>query len=693
MKIIADSILVDKDFGTGAVKITPAHDPNDFACGERHKLEFINIFNDDGTLNENGGEFKGMLRYDCRNRILERLDELKLLRGKHPNKMNIQKCSKSGDIIEPMVKDQWWINCKDVAKRAMDEVNSGKIKIIPEFHKQTLFSFLENIKDWCVSRQLWWGHQCPIFLVTIKGVLDNPDPSNNDHWIGAKTEEEAKQKAAKKWKVDDLSKISVKQDNDVLDTWFSSGILPFSVFGWPDTNSEELKAFFPTDLLETGHDIIFFWVARMIFMSYFFMDDIPFHTVYLHPIVKDKEGRKMSKSLGNVIDPLQVIRGASLEELIQALKDGNLSEKELNRCMNEKKKEFPEGLPECGADALRLGLMSYLIQGRNINLDVNRVVGYRFFGNKIWNAFKFLRIYTEKGFKLDKIKKEKLTFYDKWILSKLSKLIVGYQKDFELYNFGDATRKIYSFLYDCVFNVYIEALKLILSDKSSYDEETKNNTKNVYLYVFESSLIIFHPLTPFLTEELFQRLPAKNSKAPSICVAEFPTDEGYDYPEVEKYEEDISNIAHGVKSVLQNFQILNSKPKINISTTDKQLEKIIEEEKEVVKGLSTASEVYLKPKDDKEIEGWINNVINNRIDVFLDIKDKINLDNELARLNKKLAEKEKYILGIQKKMENKDYKTRVKEEVQKEDQRKLENAETEIKKMKESIENLNKLKK
>ena len=693
MKIIADPILVDKDFGTGAVKITPAHDPNDFACGERHKLELINIFNDDGTLNENGGEFKGMLRYDCRNRILERLDELKLLRGKQPNKMVIQKCSKSGDIIEPMVKAQWWINCKDVAKRAMDDVNSGKLKIIPEFHKQTLFSFLENIRDWCVSRQLWWGHQCPIFLVTIKGILDNPDPSNNDHWIGAKTEEEAKQKAAKKWKVDDLSKISVKQDNDVLDTWFSSGILPFSVFGWPDTNSEELKAFFPTDLLETGHDIIFFWVARMIFMSYFFMDDIPFHTVYLHPIVKDKEGRKMSKSLGNVIDPLQVIRGAPLEELLQALRDGNLSKKELDRSINEKKKEFPEGLPECGADALRLGLMSYLIQGRNINLDVNRVVGYRFFGNKIWNAFKFLRIYTEKGFKLDKIKKEKLTLYDKWILSKLSKLIVGYQKDFELYNFGDATRKIYSFLYDCVFNVYIEALKLILSDKSSYDEETKNNTKNVYLYVFESSLIIFHPLTPFLTEELFQRLPAKNSKAPSICVAEFPTDEGYDYPEVEKYVEDISDIVHGVKSVLQNFQIVNAKPKINISTTDKQLEKIIEEEKEVVKGLSTAGEVYLKPKDDKEIEGWINNVINNRIDVFLDIKDKINLDNELARLKKKLTEKEKYILGIQKKMENKDYKTRVKEEVQKEDQRKLENAETEVKKIKESIENLNKLKK
>ena len=328
MKIIADPILVDKSFGTGAVKITPAHDPNDFLCGKRHNLDFINIFNDDGTINENGGEFKGMKRYDCRNAMMKRLDELKLLRGKKPNKMVIQKCSKSGDIIEPMVKAQWWINCQDVAKRAINDVNSGKIKLLPEFQKQTLFSFLENIQDWCVSRQLWWGHQCPIYLVTVKGKLDNPDPSNNDDWIAAKSEDEAIKKASAKWKCDEKD-VSVKQDSDVLDTWFSSGILPFSVFGWPDKNSEELKTFFPTDLLETGHDIIFFWVARMIFMSYFFMDDIPFHTVYLHPIVKDSQGRKMSKSLGNVIDPLQVINGAPLEELLQAIRDGNLTKNEL----------------------------------------------------------------------------------------------------------------------------------------------------------------------------------------------------------------------------------------------------------------------------------------------------------------------------------------------------------------------------
>ena len=658
MKIITDPILVDKDFGTGAVKITPAHDPNDFACSERNNLEMINIFNDDGTLNDNGGEFKGMLRYDCRNKIIKRLTEMKLIRGKHPNKMVIQKCSKSGDIIEPMVKAQWWVNCKNVAKRAIDEVNSGILKIVPDFHKQTLFSFLENIRDWCISRQLWWGHQCPIYLVTIKGILDNPDQSNNDHWIAAKSEEEARQKAKIKWNIDDLAKISVKQDLDVLDTWFSSGLLPFSVFGWPDINSEELKEFFPTDLLETGHDIIFFWVSRMIFMSYFFMDQLPFHTVYLHPIIRDKEGRKMSKSVGNVIDPLQVIRGAPLEELIQAIKSGNLPKKELERSIKEKQKEFPDGIPECGADSLRLGLMSYLIQGRNINLDLNRIVGYRFFGNKLWNAFKFLKIYTEKGFKHNKIIKDKLTFFDKWILSKLSQLINNYEKDFEMFNFGDATNQIYSFWYDCVFNRYIEALKIILSDKSSYDDETKNNTKNVFLYIFECGLIILHPLTPFITEELFQRLPARNSKAISICIAEFPIDEGYRNFEIEKYAVDIFDLIHEVQSVLQEFNILNSKPKINVSTSDKVLEKIIFEEKEVIKSLSKSSEITMKKKNDKDIEGYLGYVINERIDIFLDIKDKINLGIELSRLNKKLAEKEKYVSNLKKKIENKDYQKR-----------------------------------
>ena len=694
MKIIADDILVDKSFGTGAVKITPAHDQNDFQCGERHHLESINIFNDDGTLNENGGEFKGMKRYDCRNAIIKRLTEMGLIKGKKPNKMVLQRCSKTGDIIEPMVKAQWWIDCKEVAKRTMDEVNSGKIKIIPEFQKATLFGFLEKIRDWCISRQLWWGHQCPIYLVTIKGQLDNPDPSNNDHWVAAKSEEEAIDKAAIKFKCDDKSKISVKQDEDVLDTWFSSSLLPISCFGWPNMNTDEFKTFFPTDLLETGHDIIFFWVARMIFMSYFFMDTAPFHTVFLHPIVKDSQGRKMSKSLGNVVDPIEVIDGTTLENLINAIKAGNLPKQEVDKSIAEKKKEFPEGIPECGADALRLGLMSYLIQGRNINLDISRVVSYRFFGNKLWNANKFLHIYTAKNFTPAPIDKSKLTFFDKWILNKLSRTIQSFDKNFSEYNFGEATNKIYSFWYYNICDVYIEVLKCILSENSPYPEDVKNNTKNVFLYCIEQALIILSPLTPFITEELFQRLPHRVSKAESIIEAEFPTDISYIDDAIDKQGDNILEITHGILSVLTQFKIPNSKPKIGVYSTEKEIVDIVKAEPNVIAILARASSVIgTMDKGDKAIQGWLSNVINSHIDVFLDIKDKIDINKEIERLNGNMAEKKKYETGIRNKMGKPGYMEKVPENIRKEDKEKLDKILIEISKIQESIDNLNKLKK
>ena len=437
--------------------------------------------------------------------------------------MVLQRCSKTNDIIEPLVKAQWWINCKEVANRAIQDVNNGKLVIIPEFQKSTLFGFLENIRDWCVSRQLWWGHRCPVFLVKIPGIIDTPENSNNDHWVAANDYDEALIKASKKYNCPDLDKISLTQDEDVLDTWFSSGLLPFSVFNWPDTTSEELKNFFPTDLLETGHDIIFFWVARMIFMSYFFMDCLPFHTVFLHPIIRDSQGRKMSKSLGNVIDPIEVIDGTKLEDLITKIKEGNLPKSEIAKSIQEKQKEFPEGIPECGADALRLGLMSYLVQGRNINLDINRVVSYRFFGNKLWNAVKFLHKFLEtKDFILvedinKEINRDKLTFIDKWILNKLSQTEINFDKSFEQYDFGEATTQIYAFWYYNVCDVYIEAVKMILGENSDYDSECKNNTRNILLKCIESGLIILHPLMPFITEELYQRIPGGKNKAESNC--------------------------------------------------------------------------------------------------------------------------------------------------------------------------------
>ena len=692
MKIIADDILVDMSFGTGAVKITPAHDPNDFLCGQRHNLEMINIFNDNGTLNENGGEFKGMLRYDCRVAIVKRLTEMGLIKGKHPNKMVIQICSKSGDIIEPMVKAQWWINCKDVAKRTMDDVNSGKLKIIPEFQKQTLFSFLENIRDWCISRQLWWGHQCPIYLCKIEGILDNPDEANNDHWVAAKSEEEAKEKASKKYKCDDLSKITVTQDSDVLDTWFSSALLPLTCFGWPDTSNEELKTFFPTDLLETGHDIIFFWVARMIFMSYFFMDCVPFGTVFLHPIVKDSQGRKMSKSLGNVVDPIDVIDGISLEKLIEQIKSGNLPKAEVEKGIKDKEKEYPDGIPECGADALRLGLMSYLIQGRNINLDVNRIVGYRFFGNKLWNAFKFLQIYTKDKFNDANINLKELTFMDKWILNRLSRTIKEFENCFDNYNFGEATKSIYHFWYDDICNVYIEALKCLLSEKNSpVDDNVKNNIKNVFLYVLENGLILLHPLMPFITEELFQRLPFKKNKVESISIAEFPKDLSYIDDEIEKYVQEVLSITHGFKSILSQFQI-KAKPKSAVYTNDEKLKDILIKEKEVIATLANVNDISIVNNiNDDKTKGWLSNVISSNLDIFLDIKDQINIDKEIERLKKNFTEKNKYADGINKKMQKKDY-LKAPENIRKEDQEKLDNCKIEIKKIEENIQKLEKLK-
>mmetsp|Transcript_23836 Transcript_23836/g.36767 ORF Transcript_23836/g.36767 Transcript_23836/m.36767 type:complete len:705 (+) Transcript_23836:54-2168(+) len=311
--IICDSELVDMEFGTGAVKITPAHDPNDYQCGMRHKLEFITVLTEDGAMAENCGQFAGMMRYDARIAVEEALKENGLYVDKKPNKMRLGLCSRSKDVLEPMITPQWYVNCSGMAKRSVDAVKNGDLKIIPEEHEKTWFYWLENIQDWCVSRQLWWGHQIPAwFATTVEevGSISKNDMDNNDRWIVARNEEEALVKAAEKLQTDP-SNIKIERDEDVLDTWFSSGLFPFSVMGWPD-NTADLKAFYPTSLLETGLDILFFWVARMVMMGLQLTDTLPFHTVYLHAMVRDKDGRKMSKSLGNVIDPLEVINGCTL---------------------------------------------------------------------------------------------------------------------------------------------------------------------------------------------------------------------------------------------------------------------------------------------------------------------------------------------------------------------------------------------
>uniref|UniRef100_A0A667ZQ25 valine--tRNA ligase n=1 Tax=Myripristis murdjan TaxID=586833 RepID=A0A667ZQ25_9TELE len=475
MPIVFDD-FVDMNFGTGAVKITPAHDHNDYEVGVRHNLAFINILDENGLLINVPPPF---LVY------------------------------RSKDIVEPLLKPQWYVNCTDMGKEAADAVREGRLKIIPDHHLKTWFNWMDNIRDWCISRQLWWGHRIPAYFITVNDPSVQPGEDVDGHyWVSGRTEEEARQKAAKRFNVS-ADKISLRQDEDVLDTWFSSGIFPFSIFGWPN-ETQDLSVFYPGTLLETGHDILFFWVARMVMMGLKLTGKLPFREVYLHAVVRDAHGRKMSKSLGNVIDPLDVITGISLEGLHAQLKDSNLDPLEVEKAKQGQKSDYPTGIPECGTDALRFALCAYTSQGRDINLDVNRILGYRHFCNKLWNAVKFAMKTLGDNF----VPSEKAqSVSDRWILSRLSAAVALCGAGFQAYDFPAITTAIYNFWLYELCDVYLV--------RKWCDQQT--------LYTcLEVGLRLLAPIMPFVTEELFQRLPRRRPQdnPPSISVTPYPeTDE------------------------------------------------------------------------------------------------------------------------------------------------------------------------
>mmetsp|Transcript_49822 Transcript_49822/g.153860 ORF Transcript_49822/g.153860 Transcript_49822/m.153860 type:complete len:1584 (+) Transcript_49822:1327-6078(+) len=680
MVVVADP-MVDKAFGTGCVKITPAHDRNDFGCGQRFGLEQINVFAESGDINENGGPFAKQHRFKARKTVEEALKEKGLWVGKKSHAMRLGICSRSKDIIEPYLKPQWWMNCKDLADKSVKALRQGDLKILPEFHHQTWYHWLENIQDWCISRQLWWGHRIPAYRVT------KPEqPIDKEVWIIAKSVEEAVAKAEAKLGV---KGVEVIQDEDVLDTWFSSGLFPFSVFGWPDTEgNDDFDAFFPTSLLETGHDILFFWVARMVMMSIGLTGKLPFHTIYLHAMVRDAHGRKMSKSLGNVIDPIEVIEGIALEDLQKKLYEGNLPDKEIEKAKKGQEADFPEGIPQCGADALRFGLLAYTLQGRHVNLDISRVVGYRHFCNKVWNATRFGLRYFGEGFRFpgSLTVGMDLTWEDRWILSRLSACAEKSNKAFEKYEFANATTATYSFfLYD-LCAVYLELLKPRFHAEGEGAKADQQVAKEVLYVCLDWSFRLMHPLLPYLTEELYQRLPPSPVKSESICVAPYPTHViAWTNEQVEKEMEVVSEIAARFRSQKKSLGLAESaRPKGFLRHNEKALLGKLTKLTSRLSCMAGYAEVTVLEEGASSPSGTLRDVVNDKCVIFTEVSG-LDLTAELAKLQKKVTSAEKMAASYEAKMAMAGYEEKVPAEVREMNAQKLKEKQLETEELKRAV--------
>ncbi|KAF7035506.1 hypothetical protein CFC21_046373 [Triticum aestivum] len=653
------------------IEITPAHDPNDFEVGKRHNLEFINIFTDDGKINSNGGaQFEGMPRFAARVAVIDALKEKGLYKDTKKNEMNLGICSRSNDVVEPMIKPQWFVNCHTMAKAGLDAVRSKKIEIIPQQYEQDWYRWLENIRDWCVSRQLWWGHRVPAWYVTLEDEQLNDLGSNNDRWIVARNECDAMLEAQKKYPG---KKFQLNQDPDVLDTWFSSGLFPLTVLGWPD-DTADLRAFYPTSVLETGLDILFFWVARMVMMGMQLGGDVPFQKVYLHPMIRDAHGRKMSKSLGNVVDPLEVINGTTLEDLLKRLEEGNLDPNELSVAREGKKKDFPDGIAECGTDALRFALISYTSQSDKINLDIKRVVGYRQWCNKLWNAIRFAMGKLGDHYAPPAtIVVSSMPPVCKWILSVLNKAIGKTVTSLEAYKFADATSAIYSWWQYQLCDVFIEAVKPYFFNDSQEFDSARAACRDALWVCLDNGLRLLHPFMPYVTEELWQRLPQpKDScRKTSIMISEYPS-------VVKEWADDKLESEFGI--ILDTVNKLRSlKPPTDTNERrpafalcrGEDIAATVQCYQSLVVSLSSVSSLKILAESDETPPDCSTAVVNKDLSVYLQLQGALNAEVELEKLRKKRDEIQKLQHALSQKMEASGYREKAPPSVQEEDMRKL----------------------
>lgn len=588
LKIIADP-YVDTNFGTGVVKVTPAHDPNDYQIGLRHDLERIQIIDENAKINENGGKYAGLDRYIARERIVEDLKKEGLLEKEEDYTHSVGHCYRCDTVIEPLLLDQWFVKMKPLAEKAIQVVENDEIKFYPERWKKVYLNWMYEIRDWCISRQLWWGHRIPVWYCQNCGHVNV-------------SVEDVK-------KCEKCGSTDLKQDEDVLDTWFSSALWPFSTLGWPE-ETEDLKRFYPTDLLVTGFDIIFFWVARMIMMGEKFMGEKPFHDVYLHQLVRDKYGRKMSKSLGNGLDPLEVIN-------------------------------------EYGTDPVRFTLAVLAAQGRDIKLDVGSFDAYRKFANKIWNATRFVLLNMEDHEKIE-LKEEDLKIEDKWILSRLNSTILEISKDLEGYNYDQAARKLYDFFWNELCDWYIEASKNRLNSSGN----DKLIVQNVILQVFDSSLRLLHPFMPYISEELWQKLPIEKDSELLISAKWPEYNENNIYPEAEKVFSKVMELVSGIRNVKAEMDIpqtqeVEVKYKIVAKNDD-----FIEENIKLIEHLAFLKGItQTEVKPAKSATAYVDE----SVEVYIPLGEYIDVDTEKQRLTKKLEKLSKDIELYNKKLSNKNF--------------------------------------
>jgi len=556
--IIADD-YVDPAFGSGCVKITPAHDFNDYEVGVRHNLPMINIFTENAAINENGPlGYRGLDRFEARKKIIDDLQSVGLLDKIEPHSMMVPRGQRSGSVVEPYLTNQWFVKIDSLAKPAMEAVAQGRIRFVPENWVNTYNEWMRNIQDWCISRQLWWGHRIPAWY----------DQQGNIYVAANETEVREKYQLTED--------ISLTQDEDVLDTWFSSALWPFSTLGWPK-QTDELRTFYPTQVLVTGFDIIFFWVARMIMMGLKFTGEVPFRDIYIHGLVRDSQGQKMSKSKGNVLDPLDLIDGVDLETLIKKRTTGMMLPKQTEQISKQTRKEFPNGIDAYGTDSLRFTFGAMASTGRNINFDLGRIEGYRNFCNKLWNAARFVLMHCENKSLGDENSRQ-YTVADRWIQSRLQATVEVSHKCIQQYRFDQFAQALYDFTWNEFCDWYVELSKPVLQGD---DETLRAGTRHTLITVLESLLRLAHPLIPFISEEIWQRVaPVAHAGAcalDSIMLQPYPKADVQRIDEKAENEMDwIMQFILGIRKIRSGYDIHPTKalPVLVQNPTDDDLSRL-----------------------------------------------------------------------------------------------------------------------